>query len=86
MATPPNPSPWHWKQWLASPRPRRRLRRLRMLETLSLGDRRFVAVISVDGRELLVGGTPQSLALLTELDSAVEDFETGAARPPRSLQ
>ncbi|MGH9418206.1 MAG: flagellar biosynthetic protein FliO [Terriglobales bacterium] len=80
------PSLWHWKQWLASPRPRRRLRRLRMLETLSLGDRRFVAVISVDGRELLVGGTPQSLALLTELEGGLGRFEPGAPRPPRSLQ
>ncbi|MGH9483316.1 MAG: flagellar biosynthetic protein FliO, partial [Terriglobales bacterium] len=45
----------------------RRAQRLRLVETLPLGERRFVAVVSIDGHEFLVGATPHSLALLGEL-------------------
>jgi len=55
-----------WRRWWRA-RPRRE-RRLRLVETLALGERRFVAVVSLDGREYLVGGTPSSLALLSELE------------------
>jgi flagellar biogenesis protein FliO len=58
------------KRWLGKPRIRRRNRRLRLLETLPLGERRFVAVLSLDGRELLIGATPHSLALLGEIGEA----------------
>jgi flagellar biogenesis protein FliO len=63
------------KRWLAKPRVRRRSRRLRLVETLPLGERRFVAVLSLDGRELLIGATPHSLALLGEIG---EEREGGA--------
>lgn len=74
------------KRWLASPR-KRRARRLRLEETLSLGDRRFVALLRVDGRELLIGATPHSLTLLDELgDEGLEDFAPPAAARGRELQ
>lgn len=62
------------KRWLFWQRPRRRERRLRLVETLALGERRFVAVLNVDGREFLVGATPQSVALLGELAGEANDF------------
>ena len=45
----------------------RRARRLRVRETLSLGDKRFLAVIEFDRQEFLVGGSGNSFALLARL-------------------
>lgn len=42
----------------------RRERRLRLCETVSLGERRMVALIQFEGRPLLVGVTPNSITLL----------------------
>lgn len=47
---------------------RRPPRRLRLCETLSLGEKRFVAVIEFDGLRFLVGATPASMVLLERLD------------------
>jgi flagellar biogenesis protein FliO len=46
---------------------RRPVRRLRLCESLALGERRFVAVIEFERSRFLVGGTPNSLVLLTRL-------------------
>lgn len=48
---------------------RRTPRRLRLRETLPLGEHRFVAVIEFERTRLLIGGTPSSLVLLAHLDS-----------------
>lgn len=45
----------------------RKGRRLRVCETLSLGERRFVALIEFDRQEFLVGGSGNSLALLARI-------------------
>lgn len=42
-------------------------RRLRLQETLALGERRFVAVLEFDGARFLLGGTASSLVLLARL-------------------
>ena len=42
-------------------------RRLQTLETVSLGDKRFIALVRVDDRQFLIGGAPSSVGLLTEL-------------------
>ena len=42
-------------------------RRLRMCESVALGERRFVAVIAFDQTRFLVGGTASSLVLLARL-------------------
>ncbi len=55
-----------WHQYRAS-RKSSGDKKLRMCETLSLGDRRFVAVIELDGERFLVGGGPNSVSLLTTL-------------------
>ncbi len=77
MASYSLPHPRDMKRWLFRARPR--ARRLKLVETLALGERRFVAILSVNGRELLVGATPQSVALLGELPSESNEFETSVS-------
>jgi len=45
-------------------------RRLRLCESLSLGDKRFVAVIQFESQQFLVGGSAGSIALLARLGEA----------------
>jgi flagellar biogenesis protein FliO len=47
----------------------RQPRRLRLCESLPLGDRRFVAVVEFERSRFLVGGTAGSLVLLARLES-----------------
>lgn len=54
-------------QWSTHAVKIRKPRRLRVCETLSLGDRRFLAVIEFDRQEFLVGGTGSSLELMARL-------------------
>jgi flagellar biogenesis protein FliO len=51
---------------------KRRENQLRLCETLSLGDRRFLAVVLVEQQKYLVGGAPNSVALLAKLPSKVQ--------------
>ncbi len=44
-----------------------RARRLRLCETVSLGNRGFIAVVQCEQEEFLVGGTAGSIALLAKL-------------------
>jgi flagellar biogenesis protein FliO len=43
--------------------------RLRVAETVSLGEKRFVAVVQVDGRHFLLAGGPTNIVLLAQLDA-----------------
>ena len=54
-------------------------RRLRLSETLSLGDKRFLAVVQFQHQEFLVGATGNSIALLARLDTpgVTPDSQTG---------
>lgn len=64
-------------------------RRLRLRETLSLGDRRVVAILECDRKEFLVAATAQSISLLAPLDRpetelrVVQPAEGRAARADR---
>ncbi|MGH9685693.1 MAG: flagellar biosynthetic protein FliO [Candidatus Acidiferrales bacterium] len=49
---------------------RRRARGLRVCETLSLGNRGYLAVVSYRRQEFLVGGTTNSIALLAQLSTS----------------
>jgi flagellar biogenesis protein FliO len=49
---------------------RRAPRRLRLCESLPLGERRFVAVVEFDRERFLVGGTASSLVLLSRLEES----------------
>lgn len=46
---------------------RHKERKLRVAETVGLGERRFVAVLEYEDQRFLVGGTANSLALLARL-------------------
>jgi hypothetical protein len=52
---------------------RRKPRRLRLCESLPLGERRFVAVVEFERSRFLVGGTSGSLVLLARLGSGQMD-------------
>lgn len=62
---------------------RRAPRRLRLTESLPLGERRFVAVIEFDQERFLLGGTSSSLVLLARLGDPPGPGGglAGAARP-----
>jgi flagellar biogenesis protein FliO len=49
---------------------RRSPKRLRLCESLALGERRFVAVVEVERERFLLGGTANSLVLLSRLPEA----------------
>ena len=56
----------------------RRERRLRLCETLSLGEKRIVALVQFDDRRFLIAATAQNISLLP-LDSAGPKQEHPAA-------
>jgi len=45
-------------------------KKLRVVETVSLGEKRFVTILQVEGRKLLIGGSSSNVALLASLDDA----------------
>ncbi|HEY4010975.1 MAG TPA: flagellar biosynthetic protein FliO [Acidobacteriaceae bacterium] len=45
-------------------------RRLRVAETVSLGEKRFVSIIEVDGEQFLLGGSGSAVTLLAKLESS----------------
>lgn len=53
-------------------RVRQNKKRLRVCETVALGEKRFVAVIQVDDKQFLVGGASNSVSLLAQLDKPAE--------------
>jgi len=62
---------------------RRAPRRLRLCESLALGERRFVAVIEYGQTRFLLGGTGSSLTVLARLaDAAAEKQNSSAAWVP----
>jgi flagellar biogenesis protein FliO len=50
-----------------------RPRSLALRESLSLGERRFVAVIECDGQRFLVGGGSQNVQLIARLNTPVTE-------------
>jgi flagellar biogenesis protein FliO len=76
--TPAPLRPTWWERMLgvfAAVRVSRKPRRLRLCESLSLGEKRFVAVIQYEGQQFLIGGGSSSLNLLARLGEA-PDFAT----------
>jgi hypothetical protein len=58
--------------WLHSKYTKSAGKRLRLSEVVSLGDKRFVALVKVEDREFLVGGAASGLSLLAQLEKAPE--------------
>jgi flagellar biogenesis protein FliO len=56
-----------WKRIWAQQMARSKSKRLQVAETVSLGEKRFVSVIKVDGREFLIGGGATNVTLLAQL-------------------
>jgi len=54
---------------------RRNPRRLKVSESVSLGEKRFIAVVEFEDRRFLVGVTPQNIALLQSLGSEMDGSE-----------
>jgi flagellar biogenesis protein FliO len=48
-------------------RPQPNSRKLRVCEMTPLGEKRFLAIVDVEGRRVLIGGTANSLSMLTVL-------------------
>ena len=60
-------------------------RRLHVTETLSLGEKRFVSIIEVDGTQYLIGGSAENVQLLTRLEAhETMNLPHGAEREVRS--
>jgi flagellar biosynthetic protein FliO len=69
--------------------PSRRTRQAVTVETaVSLGDRRSLVIVGVEGRRLLLGLTPGSVSLVTELGASFSDTLNasidGSSAPARS--
>ncbi|MGA2987068.1 MAG: flagellar biosynthetic protein FliO [Terriglobia bacterium] len=73
-------------QWARRAIKARKVRRLRVCETLSLGERRFLAVIEFDRQEFLVGGSGSSLVLLARLHEGMVISEPSLPRESRLLE
>jgi hypothetical protein len=48
----------------------RPIKKLRVSESVSLGEKRFVAILQVENRKYLIGGGAANVALLTQLEDA----------------
>jgi flagellar biogenesis protein FliO len=59
---------------------RQNKKRLRVCETVALGDKRFVAVIQVDDQQFLLGGSSTSVSLLAQLEKPTEFAKVLSAR------
>ncbi len=53
----------------------RRERRLRLCEMLSLGEKRFIAVVEYGQETFLLAGTPQNISLLKKFDGNSQEIE-----------
>lgn len=53
-------------------------RRLKVAETVSLGEKRFVAILQVDGEQFLVGGSPSNIVLLAKLETKQQTIGAGS--------
>jgi flagellar biogenesis protein FliO len=73
----PQPSftPWKWLQGLRGHWRARPEKRLWLRESLSLGERRFLALVECGPQKFLIGGTSNSVCLLAELRPPEPDVE-----------
>ena len=68
-----------WK-WMDQSYTRQRLsKRLKIAETVSLGEKRFVSILQVDGAQFLIGGTANSISLLATMGPSSEVPESDFA-------
>jgi hypothetical protein len=63
----------HIRSWLHSKYTMSSAKRLRVTEMVPLGEKRFLAVVSVEGREFLIGGGASGVSVVTQLQGALEN-------------
>jgi flagellar biogenesis protein FliO len=63
-----------------------RERKMRLCETLSLGERRFLALVLVERQKFLVGGSGSSVALLAQLPSEPDLAQPAEMQSQEGLQ
>ena len=64
-------------------------KQLRVCETVSLGEKRFVALVQVENQKFLIGGGASSVSLLAELENESEldnDAVLDTEDAPQALQ
>lgn len=65
-------------QWFNAKRVARPSKQLSVAETVSLGEKRFVSVVTVGNRQFLIGGGPTNVQLLAELGATENAAEVVA--------
>ena len=66
-----------WRWMLKKRQAQQGSRKLQLLETLQLGEKRFIAMIDAGGARYLVGGGAGQVQLLTRLDDACNPLSGG---------
>ncbi|MGA8153918.1 MAG: flagellar biosynthetic protein FliO [Terriglobales bacterium] len=61
-------------------------KRLRVCESVSLGEKRFIAVVQVDGEQFLVGGSSSSVSTLAHLEQPREFSDVFRRYGPSGMQ
>lgn len=69
----------HIRSWLHAKYSLSSTKRLRVMEMVPLGEKRFLAVVSVEGHEFLIGGGASGVSVVTQLEDAL-----GSAAVPRT--
>lgn len=67
--------------WLQTKCAQTTTKRLRVSETVSLGEKRFVALVNVEGREFLIGGGSAGVSMLTALETSRTTGGTARDQP-----
>ena len=67
--------------WLQKRYALRPTKQLRVAETVSLGEKRFVAILHVEDRKFLIGGGASNVSLLTQLDAITESAAASQPLP-----
>jgi hypothetical protein len=61
-------------------------RRLKVAETVSLGEKRFVSILQVDGTQFLIGGAAGNVSLLAILDKQQTSSDNLWRQAPASTE
>ena len=76
---------WSWISERRALQARSR-RRLTVTETVSLGEKRFLSIVTIDDTQFLIGGSPSQVALLAQLDPKDQPAATFAGVLEQQLQ
>jgi Flagellar biosynthesis protein, FliO len=77
----PNPLTRAWS-WINRKYSTASTKQLRVAETVSLGEKRFVALVQIGGQRFLIGGGPAGVSLLTQLGTDADgDVALQAGNP-----